>query len=501
MVIYGFVETAMGIKEVCDYSDFINKIKESTSITESIKNMVLSYFESKRTHAFISKCIGGSMLAAGQTLMAASGLAGLPALISSFPGATLTILGIATSIICNADESRKFKISKSISEEEKDILTDNTLKEENKKPQESDFHALIRKKCGLLENLSKRQLEALVKIIIYNEITKYCIAYNKPIDEKNFTLLLNAVINKSLNTFSEGSYFSNIREAIKSYLSDQANKEEVLSSIKLFYDNKICFYNKILELSFPNISKPKKDTYTDTSDLIKTLKENKLWNEVCRKLLKRLIINKKSNSNIRGNHFNDYIETINTKCYRSINLPRIIPAPIASLFNKLFPRLSAFLSSCCDKFAHLLPLKSKTIYIFNENKFLNDLKNLNMLTKEKQAVLNEVLNTLLIEKKYAVSSVVLKQGQYKLKSDVFRPLWVEIPNLIQQEQLASNYKLDKEKISILNNDDNNKILHKSTLNQVGISNFAYYNKLSENILNQQEKTLNNYSSQPVVMVR
>lgn len=432
MVVYGISKTYGSAKTVMSLNEWVKKINQSELLDESSKKLVTDYLKSRKVHAVLGDCVGSSLLSAGQMMMVLGGPAGGLGSAMTLPGAGITILGIGITLANNVISAKKFHIIDSPNKEESKIIYDNTtLPQDGFKLGETEFRANLRWKADSLLDVSKNAQGSLLWGNIYSEIIKNCDGRKKPLNNKELQALSNKVIN-SVNHLYRNKFESNMKNLAVPTLEDEKVREHIKDSITNFFDNRTQFYHNIthnviskksIDISHENnIDKhlnvvsinPK---YKDIVAIIDELKENKLWSETERKLIKRLVVSKKSNNNIKASYFSNYIRTIPIEQDRNVRIPSMLPFVDISFRNPVVPK------------------KRKTLYIFKQNQFIEDLKNYKELDNDRKKVLDEVINSLAEERKNAIGRGLIRNGNLKLKSDVYRPLWTQCPQLVYQELL------------------------------------------------------------------
>jgi Skp family chaperone for outer membrane proteins len=452
MIVYGMAKTYGGLKTVMTLSDWIQKINQSELIDANSKQLVAGYLRSKRTHALLGDCLGSSLLSCGQLMMVLGGPAGGLGSAVTFPGAGITILGVGITLTNNLISANKFRLLGTPNQREEQILKDNlSLLPDGAQSNESHYSANLRWKAKTLIHLSSQKEEKLLWTNIRAHIIKSCEKLSQPNLEEAYQKAAEKVMEKVLNTYSY-RFTGNMQKRAKESFSKRQTKTQIIEMIKVFYQDRMRFYRGMIEgaiepqsqtelTSFlenqpsapvahpvaPPVAAHAHPQYKEVLALLKTLKEAKLWHETERKLLKRLIIQKKSEQNIRGSYFEPYIKILPVKENRYIEIPSPIPLLDIHFKNPLFP------------------MKKKTVYIFREDAFLHDLEHYESLSLERKNIIEDLMGSLLKERKNAVGKALVTEGQLKMKSDVYRPLWIQIPQLVYKEQIAREATQSKEK--------------------------------------------------------
>jgi hypothetical protein len=433
MVVYGISKTYGGVKSVMSLNEWINKINQSKLLDKSSKQLITDYLKSRRVHTILGECVGSSLLSAGQLMMVLGGPAAGFGSALTFPGAGITILGVVITLTNNVISANKFHIIDAPNKEESKILNDNdTVIQEGSEKGESEFLANLRWKMDSLKDISENAQERLLWINIYSEIIKNCDGRKKPSEKKELEDLTNKIIKKIQNLYS-CKFEANMKNLAKEFLQNKEAKMQIMEGVQNFFDDRERFYHNIthnvvsgknydIVKEFSQNTKYLDDLSnnpkcSDIISLLDELKENRLWPETERKLIKRLVIKKKSEKNIRGSYFKDYVKTIPIKQDRNVEIPSPIPLVDVKFINPIVPQ------------------KSKTIYVFKADDFIEDLKNYSKLPPSRRKVLDEIIDSLIKERGNAVGRAITTDGNLKIKSEVYRPLWLEIPQLVYQEQL------------------------------------------------------------------
>jgi hypothetical protein len=431
--IYAAIEAAGGANAAKTLNQWIDEIKNSDVINDETKELITDHLKSKKTHTLWGECIGNSLLSAGQ-IMTIIGCpiwgVGAPLIVA---GSASSLIGVGITVANKVISGKKFDCVEKPNEKEFKILNDNqSILQSGVREGESFSHANLRWKVDSLKNESSSNENRLYWISVLSEIIKNCDLLKKQnvaIDKDRLAKqILKRVSNKYAlkHTRNMQKYVRNnasektihlVKKLIEKYLIDTEN----------FYNNILNSYimnkgeNGPVDYQKCEISKnciTHNDThyhpkFTVTKQLIDNLKKCGLWNETERNLIKRLVIKKKSEENIRGSYFKEYIKKINITENRIIYVPPIVP------FRIVFRSpISSF--------------KNKTVYTFDDKKFIEDLSVYSILPDEKKSRINQILESLLQDKQNSIGKTIRTKGEFNAKSDVYRPLWLEIPQLIHR---------------------------------------------------------------------
>lgn len=443
IMVYAISRSIGGLGATMELNKWIQTIDKSKIIDKETKGLIKDYIKGRRKHIVVGECLGNSIVSAGQLMMILGGPVVALGIPIAAAGSMLTIGGSGITIFNQTISNNKFKINNSPNKKELEILNDSKSLSENSNEEREDlFLSNLRWKMEKLKTLSKEREADLLWMNIYSVIIKKCEKKKLPQTNKEYIELSNIVTN-SVKEMYKSDFNSNMRDISEKVFKDKCTQGKIIENLKLFFENRSNFYSNIsrnlieksdtiiepnpknMQDTINNLTTNYNKTKINTKDfeeVCKQLKENGLWDEAVRKLLKRLIIAKKTNQNIRGSYYGDYVRKINIEKMNYIELLSISPLKGLKFRNYFSPR------------------EEQNIYVFKEEEFFHDFKNFSNLEQKKKKIILELVQTLIVEPNSAIGRTFVTKGDMDVKSDVYRPLWKQIPYLAFQEQLNEKLK-------------------------------------------------------------
>lgn len=451
MMAFALADTFSGVKESLSIADWIKKIQQSSLIDADAKKQITLYLKNRRTNVLISKGLGSQTLSLGQLGLILGGGFGPFGVPATLAGAILTLMGVGIKFYANSIDSKRFMISPDTDELEHSIMRRPTAPPDfTPQPEETVLHTNLRWKAAQMLDLNRTRSHSLVWLKLFSNVHAWYSAHMDalPESEAEKQALAQRFIHEVI-THYDRAYDEPLKKVAEEIRDTPAAMQSVAMTIDTIYQSQRAFYTLVGHMILNHNSanpetenievNPHHEDPEAVQKLIDFLKSENLWPEIYRKTVKELVIFRKQKDNIRGERFARYVTRIPARKNRYIYFPN--PIPFARSLSTQLPKLTRVLDWKVRN--PVFPYKKKTIYMFNETQFLADLNQYRALSPEIRNQLDAVLAIMFDGRKDTVGEIMFKDWKSKIKSDVYRPLWVHIPELVYQEDLAKTLETGK----------------------------------------------------------